>query len=101
MADSKQTTGKNIFYDSELEYYADICPPLLVDVNSLTTPQLAEVQQQLQQEIDHLTGSFQKLQQAQLKFNECGETVKVTSRPENEGVYPFIYLQFSRFWQAI
>lgn len=56
-----------------------------VDVNSLTTPQLAEVQQQLQQEIEHLTGSFQKLQQAQMKFNECGETVKTTSKPENEG----------------
>lgn len=58
----------------------------LVDVNSLTTPQLAEVQKQLQQEIDHFTGSFQQLQQAQLKFNECGETVKITSKPENEGI---------------
>lgn len=47
-------------------------------------PQLAEVQQQLTQEIQHLTGSFQKLQQAQLKFNECKATVKVVSSSENE-----------------
>lgn len=56
----------------------------LVDVHTLSGPQLAEVQQQLTQEIQHLTGSFQKLQQAQLKFNECKATVKVVSSPENE-----------------
>lgn len=55
-----------------------------VDVHTLSGPQLAEVQQQLTQEIQHLTGSFQKLQQAQLKFNECKATVKVISSSDNE-----------------
>jgi prefoldin alpha subunit len=43
-----------------------------------------EVKQQLEQELDHLAESFQKLRQAQAKFRDCTESVKKTSQAQNE-----------------
>lgn len=64
-----------------------ICSPEnsnIVDLASLSTAQLADVKQQLEQELEHLSESFQKLRQAQTKFQQCGHTVKITSKAENE-----------------
>ncbi|ODQ68264.1 Prefoldin alpha subunit [Nadsonia fulvescens var. elongata DSM 6958] len=56
-----------------------------VDLKALSLQQLAEIKQQLDQEIEHLSESFQKLRQAQAKFEECIVTVKKTSDSANEG----------------
>ncbi|CAN6657521.1 prefoldin subunit 5 [Trichomonascus vanleenenianus] len=55
-----------------------------VDIKSLSIQQLYEIQQQLQQEIDHLSDSFSKLRQALTKFQDCSDTVKLVSNPANE-----------------
>jgi prefoldin alpha subunit len=54
-----------------------------VELSSLNLNQLADVKQQLEQEVEHLTDSFQKLRQAQLKFKECSTTVDEVSSEKN------------------
>ncbi|KAF7950622.1 uncharacterized protein EAE97_002174 [Botrytis byssoidea] len=42
-----------------------------IDLTSLTTAQLSQVKKQLDDELEHLTSSFQQLRAAQSKFREC------------------------------
>ncbi|KAF7860806.1 hypothetical protein EAF04_008324 [Stromatinia cepivora] len=42
-----------------------------IDLTTLTTPQLSQVKKQLDDELEHLTSSFQQLRAAQNKFREC------------------------------
>ncbi|KAK9456086.1 Prefoldin [Dipodascopsis uninucleata] len=56
-----------------------------VDLTALSAQQLAEVKSQLEQELEHLSQSFQKLRAAQQKFKDCIETVEKTFKEENKG----------------
>ncbi|KAK9380648.1 Prefoldin [Kockiozyma suomiensis] len=56
-----------------------------VDLSLLSPQQLNEVKNQLEQELEHLTQSFQKLRQAQAKFKECIASIDRTAKPENKG----------------
>ncbi|KAK9472469.1 Prefoldin [Dipodascopsis tothii] len=56
-----------------------------IDLTALSAPQLSEVKNQLEQEVDHLSQSFSKLRQAQTKFKECIGTVQTTFKDENDG----------------
>ncbi|KAK7205691.1 Prefoldin [Myxozyma melibiosi] len=56
-----------------------------VDLSLLSPQQLSEVKSQLEQELEHLTQSFQKLRQAQAKFQECIVSVEKTTKAENKG----------------
>ncbi|KAM3074105.1 subunit of tubulin prefoldin [Clarireedia jacksonii] len=42
-----------------------------IDLSTLSTPQLTQVKKQLDDELEHLTSSFQQLRAAQAKFKEC------------------------------
>ncbi|KAF8914506.1 Prefoldin alpha subunit [Mucidula mucida] len=50
--------------------------PQQVNVADLDLAQLAEVRKQLDEEITHLTSSFQQLKAAQAKFKACIENVR-------------------------
>ncbi|KAH0609660.1 uncharacterized protein H6S33_013146 [Morchella sextelata] len=52
-----------------------------IDLNTLSVDNLSAVKKQLDEELEHLTQSFQKLRQAQNKFKECINTVKTGLRP--------------------
>lgn len=47
----------------------------------MSVDNLSAVKKQLDEELEHLTQSFQKLRQAQNKFKECINTVKTGLRP--------------------
>lgn len=49
-------------------------PP--VDLNSLPIQQLAQVKKQLDDEVQHLTSSYQQLRTAQQKFRDCIVSIK-------------------------
>ncbi|KAL0636268.1 subunit of tubulin prefoldin [Maublancomyces gigas] len=52
-----------------------------IDLTTLSVDNLAAVKKQLDDELEHLTASFQKLRQAQNKFRECIDTVKTGLKP--------------------
>ncbi|KAF8867264.1 Prefoldin alpha subunit [Acephala macrosclerotiorum] len=58
-----------------------------IDLASLSTQQLSQVKKQLDDELEHLTNSFQQLRAAQAKFREClrsiatGVSSKVDGKP--------------------
>ncbi|MCJ1482041.1 subunit of tubulin prefoldin [Schaereria dolodes] len=54
-----------------------------VDLNSLSAQQLSSVKKQLDDELEHLTSSFQKLRAAQGKFRECLKCVGNVGAEEN------------------
>lgn len=54
--------------------------PQELDISKFEPAQLAEIRQQLQQEIESLGDSFQKLRQAQAKFKSCAQTVDTLSK---------------------
>ncbi|KAK9463948.1 Prefoldin [Lipomyces oligophaga] len=56
-----------------------------VDLGQLSVQQLSEVKSQLEQELETLSQSFQKLRQAQTKFRECIVHVEKTAIPTNKG----------------
>lgn len=56
-----------------------------MNINDLTIPQLQQTQETLQSEIDHLTGSFEKIRQIQLKFQEAGKIIKEVSEGAKDG----------------
>lgn len=60
---------------------ARLTPPSPVDLTTLSADNLAAVKKQLDDELEHLTGSFQKLRQAQNKFRECITTVRTGLQP--------------------
>ena len=47
-----------------------------MDINSLSAQQLSAVKKQLDEEVEHLSGSFQKLRGAQTKFRECVKSIQ-------------------------
>ena len=49
-----------------------------VDLNSLSTPQLSQVKKQLDDELTHLTSSYQNLRTAQNKFRDCLRNIQRT-----------------------
>ena len=56
----------------------DICNGVLmclVEITSLPVPQLQELKQQLDRELEHLTTSFQSLRTAQSKFSDCIKSI--------------------------
>lgn len=48
----------------------------IVSLDSLNSQQLSAVKKQLDEEVEHLTGSFGQLHAAQGKFRECARVVK-------------------------
>ncbi|KAH8893737.1 putative prefoldin subunit 5 [Thozetella sp. PMI_491] len=47
-----------------------------VSLDSLSSQQLSAIKKQLDEEVEHLTGSFSQLHAAQAKFKECARVVK-------------------------
>jgi prefoldin alpha subunit len=58
-----------------------------VDVNTLSVPQLRNLQTRLSSELEHLTNSHAKLRSAQSKFKDCIRTIGdgVTGRKDAPG----------------
>lgn len=56
-----------------------------VDLASLSTQQLSQVKKQLDDELEHLTSSFQQLRAAQAKFRECLRSIGGGVTPKIEG----------------
>lgn len=61
----------------------------LVDLTTLSSQQLSQVKKQLDEEVQHLTNSYQNLRTAQQKFRDCIVSIKngvansVKGREEN------------------
>ncbi|GES89550.1 prefoldin-domain-containing protein [Rhizophagus clarus] len=47
-----------------------------IELSDLDLTQLAEIKKQLEEELAHLTASFEKLKQAQIRFQDCIDSVK-------------------------
>ena len=56
-----------------------------VEISSLSLQQLGSVKKQLDDELEHLTISFQKLRSAQSKFRDCGKSVQNGINPKTAG----------------
>ena len=52
------------------------CSPHAVDLGSLSAQQLSQVKKQLDDEVQHLTNSYQNLRAAQQKFRDCVASIK-------------------------
>jgi len=57
-----------------------------IDLSSLTAQNLTAVKKQLDEELEHLTASFQKLRAAQARFRECIKSVKDGVETQSEGI---------------
>jgi prefoldin alpha subunit len=55
-----------------------------IRIEELPIPQLQQVKQQLEEEIQVLTQSFAKLKQAQVKFSDCMETLKRINQDQQD-----------------
>ncbi|RIA97648.1 Prefoldin-domain-containing protein [Glomus cerebriforme] len=62
-------------------------PVKQIELNDLDLTQLAEVKKQLEEELAHLTTSFEQLKQAQARFQDCIDSVK-TIKGGNEILVP-------------
>lgn len=47
-----------------------------IDLTTLSTPQLSQLQGRLSQELDHLTSSYARLRQAQGRFRDCIRSIQ-------------------------
>ncbi|KAK6542158.1 subunit of tubulin prefoldin [Orbilia ellipsospora] len=56
-----------------------------LDLSTLSIQNLSAVKKQLDEELEHLTSSFQKLRSAQSRFKECVKAIKNGVNPEMEG----------------
>ncbi|KAK6335259.1 subunit of tubulin prefoldin [Orbilia javanica] len=56
-----------------------------LDLSTLSIQNLSAVKKQLDEELEHLTASFQKLRTAQAKFKECVKAIQNGVNPEVEG----------------
>ena len=56
-----------------------------VDLASLSTQQLSQVKKQLDDELQHLTASFQSLRAAQLKFRDCIKSLATGLQKQGSG----------------
>ncbi|THH05948.1 hypothetical protein EW145_g4431 [Phellinidium pouzarii] len=57
-----------------------------INIADLDVPQLKDVRRQLEEELQHLTGSFQQLKAAQAKFRACLENV-AEIKPAHKGAF--------------
>ncbi|GBB97208.1 hypothetical protein RclHR1_02940010 [Rhizophagus clarus] len=53
-----------------------------IELSDLDLTQLAEIKKQLEEELAHLTASFEKLKQAQIRFQDCIDSVKTIKEGE-------------------
>lgn len=60
-----------------------------IDLSTLTAQNLSAVKKQLEEELEHLTASFQKLRAAQTRFRECIKSVKDGVETQSEGILCF------------
>ncbi|EWC43984.1 hypothetical protein DRE_01336 [Drechslerella stenobrocha 248] len=56
-----------------------------IDLSTLSIQNLSAVKKQLDEELEHLTASFQKLRTAQAKFRECVKAIQNGVNPDMEG----------------
>ncbi|KAF2842111.1 Prefoldin alpha-like protein [Patellaria atrata CBS 101060] len=69
-----------------------------IDLTTLSAPQLTQLKKQLDDELQHLTTSFQSLRTAQSKFKDClksiaeGITAKSNSKPLLVPLTPSLYV---------
>ncbi|KAF3904328.1 hypothetical protein AA313_de0202567 [Arthrobotrys entomopaga] len=56
-----------------------------LDLSTLSIQNLSAVKKQLDEELEHLTSSFQKLRSAQSRFKECVKAIQNGVNPEMEG----------------
>ncbi|KAA8566798.1 hypothetical protein MFRU_054g00140 [Monilinia fructicola] len=56
-----------------------------IDLSTLTTAQLTQVKKQFDDELEHLTSSFQQLRAAQNKFRECLRSISIGVGKHVEG----------------
>ncbi|KAF3182344.1 subunit of tubulin prefoldin [Orbilia oligospora] len=56
-----------------------------LDLSTLSIQNLSAVKKQLDEELEHLTASFQKLRAAQAKFKECVKAIQNGVNPGVEG----------------
>ncbi|KAK6353771.1 subunit of tubulin prefoldin [Orbilia blumenaviensis] len=56
-----------------------------LDLSTLSIQNLSAVKKQLDEELEHLTASFQKLRTAQAKFRECVKSIQNGVNPGVEG----------------
>lgn len=54
----------------------DSTDQVVVDLGTLSTQQLSQVKKSIDDEVQHLTGSYQNLRTAQQKFRDCITSVK-------------------------
>ena len=62
----------------------------IVSLDSLSSQQLSAVKKQLDEEVEHLTGSFGQLHAAQGKFRECSRVVKSRVGLAKDGMPKFL-----------
>ncbi len=65
----------------------------VIELTSLTAPQLGALKKQLDEEIEHLTASFGKLRAAQGKFRECLRSISdgVEAASEGKGDFSLVF----------
>lgn len=63
------------FHSRQLFANKVLSPPL-VDLTQLSAQQLAQVKKQLDDEVQHLTNSYQNLRAAQQKFRDCVASIR-------------------------
>lgn len=72
--------------------------PQTVDLNTLPVQTLSQLKSQLDDELQHLSTSYQKLRAAQQKFKEClGNIDKGLGGRASEGTYLLNVYTFSYF----
>lgn len=60
-----------------------------INIAELPLPQLQAVKQQMEEELQHLTGSYAKLKQAQVKFNDSLESLdNISGKSSNPILVP-------------
>ena len=60
----------------------------LVSLDTLSPQQLTAVKKQLDEEVEHLSGSYSQLAAAQAKFKECLRVVQTGSKGFDSGPFP-------------
>lgn len=61
-----------------------------MDLSSLSTPQLSQVKKQLDDELEHLSGSFTQLRNAQAKFRECVKSIEAGVSSKTAGMFKWL-----------
>ncbi|KAG6997828.1 hypothetical protein G7Y79_00037g073460 [Physcia stellaris] len=71
--------------------------PQTIDLSSLPLTQLTNLKNQLTQDLQHLTTSFQQLRAAQTKFRDCISSVREGVERSGEGGFCFLVF----FWEGV